>query len=332
MQASLIISVCSETLMLLALQPRKLRHHFYIITLDIFAPSFFSYPSTATASWIPSTHGMLHSVTTSLSHPFLGFVVQETPVCLADFAALLPAATKDDKKIIPKDETQQLAASTPQHGSQQGGYLCVWGHWGQALNFSLDFAAFVIYWIDGAAHGWLTALLALGKKTKQEMALRFGMTDRQQSTSSLKINFKISQGWASGVVGGSKVGLGFIWKLAHVGLCKAEGSERGKKNQGQPQLLQAHWWAWPCHWCSVSEQSSSWHGHQSLIQSPFKPQFYFSIWQNEFLGETGGSGYMWGLWHAVSMKDYVCNLLNSQKIRTTSGEKTSHCMCIKLEH
>lgn len=44
MQASLIIYVCSKTLMLLALQHRKLRHHFYIITLDIFALSFF-FPS-----------------------------------------------------------------------------------------------------------------------------------------------------------------------------------------------------------------------------------------------------------------------------------------------
>lgn len=41
MQVSFIIYVCSETLMLLALQHRKLRHHFYIITLDIFALSFF---------------------------------------------------------------------------------------------------------------------------------------------------------------------------------------------------------------------------------------------------------------------------------------------------
>lgn len=137
---------------------------------------------------------MLHSVTAALPHPFLGFLLQETPACLADFAALLPATTKDAKRIIPKEETQQLTASTPQHGSQQGGYLCVWGHWGQALNFSLDFAAFVNYWIDGAAHGRLTALLALGKKTRQEMALGFGMTHRQWPTSSLETNFKISQG------------------------------------------------------------------------------------------------------------------------------------------
>lgn len=85
---------------------------------------------------------------------------------MAHFAALLPAATKDcrSKGIILKDETQQLTTSTPQHSSQQGGYLCVWGHWGQALNFSLDFAAFVNHWIDGAAHGRLAALLALERK------------------------------------------------------------------------------------------------------------------------------------------------------------------------
>lgn len=47
MQASLIIYICSETLMLLALQHRKLRHHFYIITLDIFTLSFFFFPIQA---------------------------------------------------------------------------------------------------------------------------------------------------------------------------------------------------------------------------------------------------------------------------------------------
>lgn len=199
---------------------------------------FFSHPSTARASWVPSTHGKLHSVTAALSCSFLGFVLQDIPACPADFAALLPATTKDAKRIIPKDETHQLAPSTPQHGWQQGGYLCVWGHWGQALNFSLDFAAFVNYWIDGAAHGRLTALLALGKKTRREMAPGFGMTDRQWPTSSSKLTLKSVkvefQEW-QGTVG---LAWGSELKTSPY-LCKAEEWERGKKNQGQPQLLQS---------------------------------------------------------------------------------------------
>lgn len=293
MQASLIIYVCSETLMLLALQHRKLRHHFYIITLDIFALSFF-FPSKHSKSKLSPKYPWK----ASLSHfssacSFLGFVLQDTPARLADFAALLPATTKDSKRIMPKDETQQLAPSTPQHGWQQGGYLCVWGHWGQALNFSLDFAAFVNHWIDGAAHGRLTALLALGKKTRREMAPRFGMTDRQWPTSSSKINVKISQGWVSGVQG--TVGLAWDSELkTSPCLCKAEGWERGKKNQGQPQFLQLTGELGLT--TTALFQSNSVHGIViKALYNPHPSHFYFSMWWNDLLRKLipGGSRGLW---------------------------------------
>lgn len=108
--------------------------------------------------------------------------------CLADFDALLPAAAKGAKSIVPQTKTQQLAASALQYISHQEGYLCGGGGWGQALDFSLDFAALVNYGIDCAAHGRLAALLVLGKKTRQDMAPAFGMRDRMQLVSSLKVN------------------------------------------------------------------------------------------------------------------------------------------------
>lgn len=131
---------------------------------------------------------MLHSGAAALPRTLLGFLLQETLACLADFDALLPAAAKSAKGIVPKaSETQQLAASAPQHVSHQEGYLCGWGRWGQALDFSLDFAALVNYWVDCAADGRLAALLALGKKTMQGMAPGFGVRDWLQPTSSLKV-------------------------------------------------------------------------------------------------------------------------------------------------
>lgn len=148
------------------------------------------------------------------------------------------------------------------------------------------------------------------------MALGVGMTDRsvRRHTSSLKINFKISQCWASGMAGDSRVGLGFIWKLGRVGLCKAEGWERGKKNQGQPQLLQAY----ELGLALLLVQSNPVHGIATKVLHNPHPSYSFIsqcdemiCWENEFLGGAGGSGYMWGLWRAVPMKDYVCNLLSS---------------------
>lgn len=122
-------------------------------------------------------------------------MLRKTPACLADSDALLPTAAKGAESVVPRDnETQQLAALAPQDVLHQEGYLCGWGCWGQALDFGLDFAALVNYWIDCAAHGRLTALLALGKKTRQDMAPGFGRRGRLQPTSLLKINLKISQG------------------------------------------------------------------------------------------------------------------------------------------
>lgn len=174
MQASLIICVCSETLMLLALQHRKLRHHFYVITLDIFALSFFFLSKHSNSKQSPK-----YPWNASLSHcssaPYLPGLCAPRYTCLPGrFCCLAPICSKRCQEDRSQRWDPALATSTPQHGSQQGGYLGVWGHWGQVLNFSLDFAAFVNYWIDGAAHGRLTALLALGKKTRQQMAPGFG--------------------------------------------------------------------------------------------------------------------------------------------------------------
>lgn len=77
-------------------------------------------------------------------------------------------------------KTARPSSSLPQphNVSHQEGYLCGWGGWGQALDFSLDFAALVNDWIDCAADGRLAVLLALGKKTRQYMAPGFGMKHR----------------------------------------------------------------------------------------------------------------------------------------------------------
>lgn len=95
-----------------------------------------------------------------------------------------------------------FAALGPWHLSHQEGYLCGRGCWRQALNFSLDFAALVNYWVDGAAHSWLTALLALGRKTNQDVAL---MRDSLQPPALLKDKYKISQDWTSRVAGDNGV-------------------------------------------------------------------------------------------------------------------------------
>lgn len=129
MQASLIIYVCSETLMLLALQHRKLRHHFYIITLDIFALSFFSYLSTAIASWIPSTQGMLHSVTASLPHPFLR-VKRHLPA----WHILLPCSQLQQKIADPRGSFSKMRPSSsppqPRNTAHSREVTCVFGDTG----------------------------------------------------------------------------------------------------------------------------------------------------------------------------------------------------------
>lgn len=57
---------------------------------------------------------MLHSLKAALPCTVLGFLLQETPTCLAHFDALLPAASKHAKSIIPEDnKTLQLFCLGP---------------------------------------------------------------------------------------------------------------------------------------------------------------------------------------------------------------------------
>lgn len=92
----------------------------------------------------------------------------------ANFDALLSAAEKRGMNIGPKDnaELSALCVEANQAVCAKKFYLRGWGSWRQPFNFSLDFAALVNYWIDRAAHSWLTALLALGKRNQGRCAAR----------------------------------------------------------------------------------------------------------------------------------------------------------------
>lgn len=129
MQASLIIYVCSETLMLLALQHRKLRHHFYVTTLDIFALSFFFLSKHSNSKQSPK-----YPWNASLSHcssaPYLpGLCAPRYTRLPGRFCCLAPICSKDAKRIVPKDETQH-SPPQPHNMARSREVTCVFGDTG----------------------------------------------------------------------------------------------------------------------------------------------------------------------------------------------------------
>lgn len=220
-------------------------------------------------------------------------------------------ASKHANSIVPRGKkTQQLCCLGPQHVSHQGGYLRGWGYWGQALDFGLDFGALVNYGIDGAAHGWLAALLALGRKTRQDVVQGLGWETQcspQRCSKLTKKSVKVERQEWMGTTECWPAAMGFMWKLACVALCEAGGGE----NKGHHQLLQAHQQAWlfqndPVPVRSMKMLCNTHPSHDFISQCDET-----TCWENEFPRRVVGSGYMWGLLHAGCMKGSVYILLSS---------------------
>lgn len=162
---------------------------FKVITLEIFPPSF----SIQAQQQQAESRAPIKRFAPSLQLcpvPCWAFCCESHPPASQTLMPCSQPQQKVPRVFFPGTTRPSSLLPRPHNVSRtRKGYLCGWGRWGQALDFGLDFAALVNYWIDCAAHGRLAALLALGKKTRQGMAPRSGVRGwLQPASSSLKVH------------------------------------------------------------------------------------------------------------------------------------------------